>query len=248
MNEQNSRRTPATAIIIAAAAIIGIYMATDAYKYKYRQQKIITVTGAAEQSFTSDLIVWNASFSRTGYDLQAVYAALKNDEQKVRAYLHEMKLGEKEMIFSSVRTEKLFSTKYDPNGRITGSEFTGYQLIQSVKVTSGDISLVDRISREITGLIQQGVEMNSEPPAYYYTQLGPLKIDLLAKAAEDGKERAATIASHAGRSPGTLRKATMGIFQITGENENEEYSYGGTFNTSSLNKTATVTVRMEFAL
>jgi hypothetical protein len=40
----------------------------------------------------------------------------------------------------------------------------------------------------------------------------------------------------------------MGVFQITGQNENEDYSYGGAFNTSSINKTATITVKMDFAV
>jgi hypothetical protein len=38
----------------------------------------------------------------------------------------------------------------------------------------------------------------------------------------------------------------MGVFQITGQNENEDFSYGGAFNTSNINKTATVTVKMDF--
>jgi hypothetical protein len=40
----------------------------------------------------------------------------------------------------------------------------------------------------------------------------------------------------------------MGIFQITGQNSDEEYSWGGTFNTSSKRKTASITVKMEFGL
>jgi len=40
----------------------------------------------------------------------------------------------------------------------------------------------------------------------------------------------------------------MGIFQITGQNSNEEYSYGGNFNTSSKNKTASITAKLEFGI
>jgi uncharacterized protein len=46
---------------------------------------------------------------------------------------------------------------------------------------------------------------------------------------------------------GKLRKATMGVFQITGKNSNENYSYGGAFNTSSKMKTGSITIKMEFA-
>jgi hypothetical protein len=47
---------------------------------------------------------------------------------------------------------------------------------------------------------------------------------------------------------GKLKKATLGIFQITGKNTDEDYTYGGAFNTSSLNKTGSITIRMEFAV
>ncbi len=85
-------------------------------------------------------------------------------------------------------------------------------------------------------------------PAYYYSKLGDLKIGLLAKASADGRKRAETIAEHGGNSLGRLNKATMGVFQITGQNMDEDYSFGGVFNTTSINKTATITVKMEYMI
>jgi hypothetical protein len=38
----------------------------------------------------------------------------------------------------------------------------------------------------------------------------------------------------------------MGIFQITGQNSSEDYSWGGTFNTEAKKKTASITMRLEF--
>ncbi len=235
-------------VVIVVGSLWGIYLMGNAFNYRYRQQEIILVTGSAEQHFESDLIVWNASYSRNSYELQDAFAQLKKDEEKVRQYLTGMQIKEEEFTFSSVRIDKLYSTKYDEHGRMVSNNFSGYSLYQSVKVESGDIARVEKVSREITSLIQQGVEMNSEPPSYYYTKLGDLKIDLLAKASEDGRRRAETIASNSGARIGTLRKASMGIFQITGQNENEPYLYGGAFNTSNFYKTATITVRMEFAV
>jgi hypothetical protein len=40
----------------------------------------------------------------------------------------------------------------------------------------------------------------------------------------------------------------MGIFQITAQNSDEEYTWGGAFNTSDKLKTASITVRMEFGV
>jgi hypothetical protein len=40
----------------------------------------------------------------------------------------------------------------------------------------------------------------------------------------------------------------MGVFQITGKNSTEEYSYGGSYNTSERYKTASITIRMDYLL
>lgn len=71
---------------------------------------------------------------------------------------------------------------------------------------------------------------------------------MLSMATEDARNRAEAIATNAKSSLGNLKKADMGIFQITAQNSSEEYTYGGAFNTSSKNKTASITVHLEFGI
>ena len=54
------------------------------------------------------------------------------------------------------------------------------------------------------------------------------------------------IAENAGSDLGNLKKATMGVIQITAPNSNEDYSYGGTFNTQSKEKEASITIKLEY--
>ena len=115
-------------------------------------------------------------------------------------------------------------------------------------VDSRDIDKIEKVSREVTELIQTGIELNSSSPDYYYSKLSELKIDLLAKASADAHQRAETIAKNSGSKLGKIKKATMGVFQITGQNSNEDYSYGGSFNTSSRNKKASITLKSDYAL
>ena len=234
-------------IIIAIAVIIAFLMISNAYKYKFVAEQTITITGSAEKDFTSDQIVWKGNFERKMLDLKAAYTLLKQDETTIRNYLKNKGVSETEMVFSAINIDKQFSYQYDGGGRQTGSEFTGFNLSQSVTVNSKNIAQVEKISREITQLIESGIELNSSPPAYYYTKLSELKIDLLAKAGADAKLRAETIAKNSGTNLGRLTKASMGVFQITGQNSNEDYSYGGVFNTSSKDKTASITLRAEYA-
>ena len=53
---------------------------------------------------------------------------------------------------------------------------------------------------------------------------------------------------NAGAHLGKASNARLGVFQITAVNGDEDYSYGGTFNTSSKEKKARITVRMEYKL
>ena len=237
-----------TAAIIGLAFIIGLFIIARAYKYRSISEDTIVVTGSAEKDFVSDLIVWSGSCSRKSMDLKSAYAQLKDDEKIIRDYFHSKGVADTSMVFSSVNIIKEFNYKTDENGRALGQTFSGYNLTQTVRVESGDVDKIAGISRQATELIQQGIEFNSSAPLYYYTKLTDIKMDLLAKASADGKKRAEIIAENAGNSLGKLKKATLGVFQITGKNTDEDYSFGGTFNTSSRNKTGSITIRMEFAV
>jgi uncharacterized protein len=235
------------AIILGICGIIAFWVAGSAFKYKSKSMETIVVTGLAEKDFASDLIVWNGSYSRKMMDLKSAYAQLKVDENAIRNYLTAKGIPATDMIFSSVNINKEFNNKTDDNGRMLGQEFSGYNLTQTIKIESGNVDKIDKIAREATELIENGIEFNSPPPLYYNTKLSEVKMDLLAKASADAKARAETIAKNAGSSLGKLKKATMGVFQITGKNSNEDYSYGGAFNTSSKLKTGSITIKMEFA-
>jgi hypothetical protein len=237
-----------TAAIIGLAFIIGLFIVGNAYKSRSKAMETISVTGSAEKDFVSDLIVWKGFYSRKSMDLKNAYAQLKEDENAIRVYLSGKGIQNNEMVFSSVNINKEFNYKTDENGRSLGQEFSGFNLTQNVRIESSNVDKIDQISREATELIEKGIEFNSSAPLFYYTKLTEIKMDLLAKASADGKQRAEIIAKNSGSSLGKLKNANLGVFQITGKNSDEDYSYGGTFNTSSRNKTGSITIRMQFAV
>lgn len=241
-------RIPIAAAILGLAFIIAIFFASNALKYKSKTTETIVVTGLAEKDFVSDLIVWQGDFARRAPDLQSAYAALKSDENTIREYLRGKGISDVEMVFTAVNINKEYNTRYNENGMQLGQEFIGYNLSQTIKVQSKDVDKVEKLSREATEIIQRGIELNSYAPAYYYSKLNDVKIELLGKASADARNRASTIAQNSNTSLGDLRKATMGVFQITGKNSNEDYSYGGAFNTTDKMKTGSVTIRAEYAV
>ena len=92
----------------------------------------------------------------------------------------------------------------------------------------------------------QGVGIEVMAPDYYYTKLDDVKMGLIETASADARTRAEKIARNAGAKLGRVASARMGVFQITGANTNEEFSAGGSFNTSSRQKKARITMRLEY--
>ncbi|RZK65009.1 MAG: SIMPL domain-containing protein [Pedobacter sp.] len=240
------KSTITTAVIIGFCIIIAFAINGNFYKYRSKSMETIIVTGLAEKDFNSNLIVWGGSYSRKSFELKGAYEILKADENAIRNYLLKKGIPSDNMVFSSVTINKEFNQQMTTDGQFTSQEFTGYNLTQSIKIESNQVEKIDKISREAAELIQSGIEFNSSAPMFYNTKLNQVKMELLGKASADAHARAETIAKNAGSSLGELKKATMGIFQITGKNSNEDYSYGGAFNTSNKYKTGSITIKMEF--
>ncbi|SMD42606.1 hypothetical protein SAMN00777080_1167 [Aquiflexum balticum DSM 16537] len=237
-----------TAIIFALSIIIAAAILGNAIINRNKKSGTVDVTGLGEQNFTSDLVVWEGNFSRENYDIKTAYSDLEKDRKAVTDYLVAKGIPKEQIIFKAVNTNPLYDQNYSSNGNFMGQTFKGYQLNQSLQIESKEVDKVEQISREITELLLQGVKFYSQPPRYYYTELESLKIEMISKATEDARLRAERIAENSGSKLGRLISANMGIFQITGQNSTEDYSWGGTFNTSAKNKTASITMRLSYGV
>ena len=89
---------------------------------------------------------------------------------------------------------------------------------------------------------------NASPPMYFFSGLESVKLDLLSAAAADAHERAKNIVENSGSELGNLTWSRAGVFQITAATGDEEFSAGGSFNLSSREKKARVTVRSEYKI
>ena len=232
--------------VIALAIIICAIVLGRAYTYKYRSQDTIVVTGLGETEFVSDLIVWAGSLTAESQSAAAGYAQLEANKQKVQKYLTEKGIPADAVVFGFVDVDKQYESVYSANGNWAGQRFTGYMLRQRFTVESTDVEKVEVVSREISSLIAQGVSIEAYAPDYYYTMLDDVKMGLIETASADARTRAEKIASNAGTKIGRVASARMGVFQITGANSNEEFSAGGSFNTSSRTKKARITMRIEY--
>lgn len=236
------------AIIFGIAIIIASFFLGNAYINRAKVGGTIQVTGLGTTDFTSDLIVWEGNFVTKNFDLKQAYATLKKDQNIIKSYLASKGLAPNEIVFTAVQTSKATKRRYSDKGIYIGEDFDGYQLTQTVQIESKNVNKIEKLSREITELLNQGVQLYSQAPRYYYTKLADLKIEMISRATEDARIRAENIAENSRGHLGDLQSARMGIFQITGQNSKEEYSWGGTFNTSAKEKTASITMKLVYTV
>jgi uncharacterized protein len=230
--------------VISVTLIFCAFVFSNAIKHRNDATNVISVTGMAERNFESDLIVWKSQFTVKNMNLTTAYAELKKQSESTRHFLESKGIVKKEMTFSAAEITKDY-VNITSNGNSI-STFDGYRLTQQISVTSKDVSKIEGISREVTELINSGIEITSLAPEYYYTKMADLKIKMLAEASQDGYQRAKTIAENGEAGLGRMMNCSMGVFQIVAQNSSENYSWGGSFNTSSKKKTATITVKVQY--
>jgi len=238
-----------SAIVIGVSLVIcAAILSCSMVKIKGAQSGRIAVTGSATKSFVSDLIVWRGSFSKKAKTTREAFDGLQKDMKAIKKYLIENGVDESEIVFSSIFIMNDFEQEYNANGSIRRTTHVGYVLTQNVEIKSKEVDKIEQISRDITGLINLGVEFFSSSPEYYYTKLDELRLDLIAKSAENARMRAEIIARESGAEISRLRSANLGVFQITPEHSSTDFSFGGYFDVNSKNKTAFITTRLEYLL
>lgn len=230
------------------AIAIGLVLSSAIFGWFFAKSKkgddAITVTGSAKKRIKSDLVVWSAGVSSQSAQLSDAYKQLSENVPRIKSYLVSKGIPEDQMTVSSITTTTL--KKQDANGNET-TEITGYSLRQSIDVRSTEVEKIAKIAREATELINQGILIESNPPQYYYTQIGDLKIEMLGEAAKDAKIRAEKIAASTGNSIGAVKSARMGVLQITAA-DSTEVSDSGIYSTETIDKDMTAVVNVSFAV
>jgi len=234
------------AIIFSVAIIVAAFFLAQGYSSRGEEAGVISVTGLGSVEFQSDEIIWEGTFEKNSDELSSGFDKIRADRAIIENYLVNRGLESSEFSFSQISTDENYRTIYNAQGNYQGNEFKDYSLRQSFKISSKKLDLVEQLAREISELLNEGVNITSYNPKYYYSELDELKIDLIEKASENGRLRAEQIASNGGAEIAGLKDARLGVFQILGKNSAEDYSWGGTFNTSSRMKEANITVKMDY--
>lgn len=246
----SSDSTPVRIRLVPAALVLGLSLifctlvAGNVVMQTKASDKAIRVKGYAEKAISSDFGIWRGQLTTRAAALPQAYQNVERDMAKVSAWLIQQGVSADRFSLSSVCIET--QRKRDAAGHET-AEIESYTLQQAVTVRLPDVKRIESVSKDVSGLIKEGIELTSGSPEYYYSGLESLKIKMLGEATQDACRRAATIVGNAGSKLGRLRSAQQGVFQITPV-YSTEVSGGGELDTSSIEKTIKAVVDAEFSV
>ncbi len=209
------------------------------------RMQTISVKGVAEQTVTSDLGVWEPGVTVDAKTLPEAFAKLQADMDKLQAYLKANGVDEKSIQAQPVIKSNVM--QMTASGMESGI-IDSYRLSQNLLIQSGDVSMLDKLQRQVNSLYADGVNLNSYSPRYMYTQLENLKVGMLSEATQNAMQRAQEMASNTGNRIGSIRNARQGVFQITNPANSNDVSDYGYSDTSSIEKRVRAIVSIDFGI
>ncbi len=224
--------------LLALAMIASTSIAATAWFRVKAPRDTISVTGSATKRIESDLIEWDSTIRRSAPRQADAYRGLRSDVETAVAYLEKQGITKADIRVSSASVNAYYQTEYEQIGDevVSHSRLAGYEATQTITVTSKEVELVERVSREVTALLDQNIPVESSAPRYHYTGLEDLKVEMLAAAAADARERADEILAAAGDAErGALLDTRMGVININPANSSAT-SWDGNNDKSALYK------------
>jgi len=231
--------TIAAALILAVGMGYGLSLVGTGLSA--RSGNSITVTGSAKTSAVADNAVWTLNVSEMSQQVSVAVGKVGTSVDALSKYLVKGGLSSDAIEIGGVTT---YANNEYVNGNSTG-RVVSYQANQNVTVRSKDVQLIKKLSNGMGTLLQTGVNINNYGPQFYVSNLDKLRPQLLAEATVDAKERGLSITKAVDSKLGPVLAVTSGPVQVT-QPDSVDASAGGMYDTSSIEKSVSVTVSVSF--
>ena len=231
-------------LTLPVAVVISTQLARRSFEHVKLGGQTISVKGYAEKPITADRAQWQARIVERNADRTQAYKQLEASRNKTLAFLAKSGFADQDVNLEPVRINVLYTQ--DEKGHRT-NKIELYEISQSVSIDSNDVQKVARVARDASSLISDGVELMASAPSYICTKLEDYKLQILAAATQNARQRAEQLIAGSHSHLGKLKSASQGMFQITPAYSTEVSGYGVN-DTSSIDKAIKAVVTVEYNL
>lgn len=210
-------RLIAAALIAMGIISLGWFLKTgiDDFANKDRQ---VTVKGLAEREVPADKVTWSIGTKLTGNDLPMLYEGINLQTDKIKRFLKQNGLDEKEVTINPPSVSDLEAREWGENNK-------SFRYIVSTTITVAT-NKVEQVNKAIfcqAELLKQGVAIENSNADYEYVSFQQMKPEMMAEAIKNAQKTAEQFAEASNSHLGKIQTAGQGQFEIDDRDQNTPY-------------------------
>ena len=178
----------------------------------------VTVKGLAEREVPADKVTWSIGTKVTGNDLPLLYESINQQTDKIKSFLKQNGLDEKEITVNPPTINDLEAREWGENNK----SFR-YIVSTTITVATGKVEQVNKAIFRQAELLKQGVAIENSNAQYDYASFQQMKPEMMAEAIKNAQKTAEQFAEASNARLGGIQTAGQGQFEIDNRDENTPY-------------------------
>ena len=187
----------------------------DNFANKDRQ---VTVKGLAEREVPADKVTWSIGTKVTGNDLPMLYESINLQTDKIKKFLKQNGLEEKEVTINPPSISDLEAREWGENNK----NFR-YIISTTITVATNKVEQVNKAIFQQAELLKQGVAIENSNAQYEYASFQQMKPEMMAEAIKNAQKTAEQFAEASNARLGEIQTAGQGQFEIDDRDQNTPY-------------------------
>lgn len=210
-------RLIAAAMIALGIVCLGWFVKSGIDNFANKDRHV-TVKGLAEREVPADKVTWSIGTKVTGNDLPMLYESINVQTAKIKRFLKDNGLDEKEITINPPTISDLEAREWGDNNK----NFR-YIVSTTITVATGKVEQVNKAIFEQAVLLKQGVAIENSNAQYEYASFQQMKPEMMAEAIKNAQKTAEQFAEASNAELGGIQTAGQGQFEIDDRDQNTPY-------------------------
>ena len=210
-------RLLAAALIAVGIICLGWFLKAGIDDFANKDRKV-TVKGLAEREVPADKVTWSIGTKVTGNDLPMLYEGINLQTDKIKKFLKQNGLDEKEVTVNPPSISDLEAREWGDNNK----NFR-YIVSTTITVATGKVEEVKKAIFQQAELLKQGVAIENSDAQYEYASFQQMKPEMMAEAIKNAQKTAEQFAEASNARLGEIQTAGQGQFEIDNRDQNTPY-------------------------
>ena len=207
----------AAALIAVGIALMGLFIKAGIDNFA-NKDRMVTVKGLAEREVSADKVTWSIGTKVTGNDLPLLYENINIQTDKIKRFLRQNGLDEKEITVNPPSINDLEAREWGDNQK----NFR-YIVTTTITVATNKVTEVNAAIFKQAELLKQGVAIENSSPDYEYASFQKMKPEMMAEAIKNAQKTAEQFTEASKCDLGSIQTAGQGQFEIEDRDQNTPY-------------------------